>query len=121
MTLPGDFWGKKYDGNSKGVSTVIINSSKGQSVIKNVSKNIYIKNENFDEIISSQSYGNSYKYDDKERQEIIQLLKNNNMDDAYHYFTNTFSFKNKMIRKCKNFIRLLPISIQFFLRKINSL
>lgn len=113
----GDFWGKKFDCNYEGVSAIVVNSKKGKEILYDIKNNLILKKVNFSEIIKAQSYGNIYKYDKEDRKKILNYLAEYKIKSAYNYFCITLPVRKKILKLIKNCIKLMPIRIQFFIRK----
>ena len=87
LTL-GDFWGiEKFDSNldpKKGLSEVLVNTSKGQSLIQEAIKNglIWHKSFPFDEVASGNGCLHSPTQLKPERAELFHHLANNSFDEV---------------------------------------
>lgn len=114
----GDFWGTNYDKDTKGVSAVVVGSNKGKKLIYDISSRFTIKEEKFDDIIKWQSYGTSYKYNEKIRKAILnQLRSDKTIKDIVKNQRKTYSSKKKMANFIKSIIKKMPNRVSINIRK----
>lgn len=106
----GDFWGKCYVKNRKGVSLVSVITKQGEEAFDSIKNEIEHKEHKMEDFISFQSYGISYQYDKKIRKEMFALLDNNDLSlkDVVAYFYAKQSVSQKLKRKLKQLLLLLP-------------
>ena len=114
----GDFWGKVYLKNTRGVSLVTINplSDKGKKLFEKVKEKITFKLHDSNECISYQSWGKSYEIKTVLRQNLLTLLEdpNKTIDEALKFYWNSQAWKSKLKRISKNIILLMPQSFVSF-------
>ncbi len=70
----GDFWGKRFDENVKGVSAVITVTDKGKEFFEGVKDKFAVESADFNEIVSEQSYKKIHRYNEVARKETLSLL-----------------------------------------------
>lgn len=70
----GDFWGKRFNMDTKGVSAVVVASKKGKSIFDSVKPAFDIEKADFNEIIGEQSYKKIHKVNFKRREETLSQL-----------------------------------------------
>ena len=108
----GDFWGKRHDMNTKGVSAVVIASEKGKKLFDSVKDSFDIEKADFNEIISEQSYKKIHKINFKRREEILLRLSG---DEALTKIVKDrrkkLSFLENLKRKSKSILKHLPESV----------
>lgn len=71
----GDFWGNRFNMNTKGVSAVVIASEKGKELFESVKPSFEIETADFNEIISEQSYKKIHRVNFKRREETLSELQ----------------------------------------------
>lgn len=71
----GDFWGNRFNMNTKGVSAVVIASEKGKELFNTVKPAFDIEKADFNEIITEQSYKKIHKVNFKRREETLSELQ----------------------------------------------
>lgn len=115
----GDFWGKKYSLDVKGVSAVLILTNKGIEILQKISKNITFLDKNIciEDCLRYQSISN---YDDSINREIIlkELKKGTKLSKIIKKYRKNFSIKQKIICKLKLIISYLPSNIKIRLASI---
>lgn len=108
----GDFWGKEYINNKKGVSIVSIISENGQRAFDSIKDKIIYTSHAFNDFIPFQSYGKTYKYNPYLRERMFILLQNPSvaLKEIYSLFVSEQSTLFKAKRILKNIILRLPNS-----------
>ena len=71
----GDFWGNRFNMNTKGVSAVVIASEKGKELFNTAKPAFYIESADFNEIITEQSYKKIHRVNFKRREETLSELQ----------------------------------------------
>lgn len=116
----GDFWGKAYLKNSRGVSLVTINptSEKGKALFDAIKDKISYRKHPSSDCISYQSWGLSYKMEESLRGSLLMSLADSEqtIDDTIKLFWKNRSLKSKLKQKSKNFILLMPRSFVAFFK-----
>lgn len=114
----GDYWGAEYDLDTEGVSAVVLVTQRGREVFENIKDKIKMKKSNLKAIIKYQSYGKNYKFNEKERKNILKILdKNNNFEIFLKEYNKRLSRKEKLKYILKNIFYLLPQKLRYSLKK----
>lgn len=61
----GDYWGEKYDTNTKGVSAVVVKTPKGMEIFEAVKNRLNVEEVTLNHILAAQSYGKTHFIIDK--------------------------------------------------------
>lgn len=113
----GDFWGPRYDLNTKGVSAVVISSEKGKDLFSAVCSKLHTEQADFEEIINAQSYKKTHNCDHDRRNRVLSMLMGN---DALRVIVKRrrkmLPFKVNAKRKAKSLLKHLPNSIYLRLK-----
>lgn len=105
----GDYWGEKYDLDTKGVSAVIVCTDKGKKVFEEIKNKLSLENENINDIIKAQSYGKIYSYDGNTRNRVIDLLvSDKDMKEIFKVYKRMYSIRRKLLFIIKKLINILP-------------
>ncbi len=108
----GDFWGKRHDMNTKGVSAVVIVSEKGKKLFDSVKDSFDIEEADFNEIISEQSYKKIHKVNFKRREEVLsQLSGDKKLTEIVRERRKKLSFFENLKRIIKSTLKHLPEGI----------
>lgn len=115
----GDFWGKKYLHNQRGVSGVCICSERGMSLFDKIKDNISFDRCEHDEFLPYQSWGKTYQPNPKIREAVLKSLKNGNetIADAIKVFRTHQNIKGKLKRHVKHMLHYLPLGTTNFLKR----
>lgn len=114
----GDFWGKKYDTNTTGVSAVIIKSPKGAAFFDAVKNKLDIEKTTFEQIVKAQSYGKTHKYNEERRRFLMMhLLDGTDLKIVKNQYLKMFPIKVRVKKLLKYIIKCCPNSIYFPLKK----
>ncbi|WP_426710492.1 Coenzyme F420 hydrogenase/dehydrogenase, beta subunit C-terminal domain [Cetobacterium sp. SF1] len=121
----GDYWGIKYNEDIEGVSAIIAVTTQGNYMLNKISKTINLKEECIEEILKGQSYGKIHVINEKRRNRILELLKdNNNIEKNYKEYVLLFSLKDRIKFKIKSLLKMLPQnyinSIRKYIHKIKK-
>ena len=115
----GDYWGVKYELNTKGVSAVMIGSMLGKRFIDSVMERMIVEKADFHEIISAQSYGKSYVCNEKRRSFLMQGFDSHiDIYELNGLYRKMLPVKVRIKKAMKTLIKLMPQSCFFALRKI---
>lgn len=116
----GDFWGKKYLKNSRGVSLVTINpdSQKGLELFEKVQDKIMVKEHSAEDCISYQSWGKEYPMEKNLRAKLFNSLSDSSktLEDTVKIYWNNRSLSSKIKQGVKNFIFMMPRPIVAFFK-----
>ncbi len=118
----GDFWGKKYIKNSKGVSLVTINpsSQKGKELFKNIQTKIVCFKHPSSDCIPYQSWGRHYSVEVELREKLFMSLKNSSqtIEDTVRLYWQNRSFIINAKHKLKNMVLMMPRFVVSFFKSI---
>ena len=116
----GDFWGRRYDTNTDGISAVVICSSKAEEVFNGIRTQLKCKNNtSFEEIAKAQSYGKNYSMNLGMRKKTFLIIKNSeDIDTAFRNYLKEYSGKQKVKRMLKKAIYCLPASVRMKIKKL---
>lgn len=115
----GDFWGRRYGLNTKGVSAVIISSQKGKDLFDSIAQKFHIEKADFNEIVSAQSYKKIHKVDENRRNLVLSMLSgSDSIDNIVRERRKMLSLKTNIKRKIKSILKHLPDFIYLRLKKI---
>ena len=116
----GDFWGKKYLNNHRGVSAVSVSTSRGKGAIEKIKCEISSSVCNYNEFLPWQSWGKSYSVNYAIRKAVLDSLSNpqEDINDAIKTLRRNESFSNAIIRIGKSIISFFPPRIINFLKGI---
>jgi coenzyme F420-reducing hydrogenase beta subunit len=100
-----DFWGRKYASNENGVSMVIANTEKGQTVLEAIKTSLIVEKCNFDDL--QQSQHKRFISANKKREIILKELQgNNNLISIWNkYFRIEKIYRKSIIGRCLSFIK----------------
>lgn len=116
----GDFWGKKYLNNHRGVSAVSISTERAQEIFSKVQPLIISQKCSYSDFLPYQSWGRKYTFNTIIRQKILKSLYNSheNIEDAIRILRKYQNFKQKIKRIVKSILYYCPISFTSFIKKI---
>ncbi len=116
----GDFWGKAYLKNTRGVSLVTVNhaSEKGKELFEKVKDKITYKQHPATDCISYQSWGLKYDIEPELRKKLFASLVDSRqtIEDTVRIFWQSRSLKARLKQKAKNFILLMPRPVLAFFK-----
>ncbi len=108
----GDFWGNRFNMDTKGVSAVVIASEKGKNIFETVKPAFEIQDADFNEIISEQSYKKIHKVNFKRREQTLsQLSGDEKLIKIIKDRRKKLSFLENLKRKIKSTLKHLPESV----------
>lgn len=115
----GDFWGKRYLNNKKGVSAVAIVSERGEQVFKAIMDSFKTEKSSMKEVLVKQSYGIVYSPDSTIRKMLLDALKDK--DKSLKGIEELYYSKQGFIPNLKRLIKLidwyLPFNFTNFLKR----
>lgn len=116
----GDFWGKKYDLNNRGVSVVTIATDKGIELFDKIKNKIWCTEHQSEDFIPYQSWGKAYKANLELRRNLLNILADNDktIKDATIFYWKSLSIQQKIKRTLKAIVLQLPIPAISFAKKI---
>lgn len=115
----GDYWGTKYELNTKGVSAIIVKSTLGNDFIEVIKDKMTVEPADFQNIISAQSYGKTVKYSETRRSFLLKELEGEPpMDKLNKKYRKLFPAKRRIKVTLKAMVRMLPPVLFFPIRKM---
>ena len=115
----GDYWGEKYDTNTKGVSAVVLKSVRGVDIFNAVKGKLSIADTTLEHILIGQSYGKPHTYNKIRRHFLLQeMSENSKLQRVYKEYMGMFPLKNRIKKQLKAIIKLCPKSIYFPIKKL---
>lgn len=116
----GDFWGKKFLDNHKGVSAVSISSDIGKSIFEKIQDKIVFKECDYSDFLPYQSWGIEYKPKMETRMAILESLSdpNSGIDEAIAIYRKDLGLKGTIKRHIKGILSYFPVNVTNNLKKI---
>ena len=116
----GDFWGKKFLMNQRGVSGVSTSSPLGEQFFLKIKDSIFYKEETYSDFLPFQTWSKTYEPNNKIRIAVLESLKdpNKNIKDAVQTFHSLQTVKGTIIRYIKNALYYFPFKFTLFLKKV---
>ena len=115
----GDYWGPKYELNTKGVSAVIVRSELGKEIFSSISAKMTIEPAEFANIIAAQSYGKVVKFSEQRRQYLLRALdEGSDVGKVASKYRSMLPMKRRVKLLLKSLVKRLPGGISFRVRKI---
>lgn len=114
----GDFWGKEYVLNHHGVSGVCLVSEKAKEFFKKISDGLVWKEHRFEDFLPWQSWGKEYHPRESVRKMLLEQLADSQVSlrQSVMSFHSSQSLKRKMVRYAKDFVQMLPRSVECWVR-----
>ena len=114
----GDFWGKQYVLNTKGVSAVSLVSKKSKFLFQKISDKIIFNEESYNDFLPWQSWDKTHTPNQELRHKLFDELRDENISLQHSISTlrRYQSLKGKIVRIAKLFISYLPIRFEKFVR-----
>lgn len=108
----GDFWGKQYVLNNRGVSAVSLVTDKAKVLFEKIADKIDFREEQYDDFLPWQSWGKQHKPNRKLRKTLLKQLSNNNLSlrESISTIHGQQGLKQRLIRHAKNLVHLMPLS-----------
>ena len=116
----GDFWGKKFLNNTRGVSGVSIVTDRGRKIFDKVMKNdVTATLCDYKDFLPYQSYGKFHHPRLAARKAILESLKDSKQDvwDAVCALHANQPLKVKLVRYAKNVLALFPLEVTNAIKK----
>ena len=115
----GDYWGPKYEMNTKGVSAVIVKSELGKEIFSTISGKMTIEPAEFDNIIAAQSYGKVVKFSEQRRKYLLSaLVEGADVSKVAAKYRSMLPLKRRVKLLLKSMVKRLPGGLSFRIRKI---
>lgn len=116
----GDFWGKKFLDNTRGVSGISVVTEKGREVFDAVlMQEVTVALAEYKNFLPWQSFGKRYFPKPVTREAILKSLRDPSKDvfDAVHILHSNQSLKAKLVRYSKNVLALFPLAFTNMIKK----
>lgn len=115
----GDFWGKKYRKNTRGISGVSISTHEGEKIFEIIKPQISFVKESLENFLPYQSWNHTYSINEEMRTTLFVMLKDKSKDIYFisHYFNQQKSLKDKIKRIIKELLTLFPIKLAILFRR----
>lgn len=110
----GDFWGKKFLDNTRGVSAISVVTERGRKLFETImGKNVTVTTCDYKDFLPYQSYGKVHHPRLSARMAILDSLKDPSQDifDATRALHKNQLPKEKLVRYAKNVLALFPIKV----------
>lgn len=104
----GDFWGKCYDWDTKGVSGVTLVTERGKQVFKQIQNEVVFKEHTFSDFLPYQSWNIKYQIPQDVRNHLFAMLEDKSLKEIQNYYYAHQSLSQKIKRYLKNVLFLLP-------------
>ena len=110
----GDFWGKQYVFDSRGVSAVSIVTERAKKVFDNIKSQLIFRQEQDRNFLPWQSWGKEHKPIKTIRDLMLAQLRDDSipLHDTFMLYFKHQSLKNKLTSYIKRFIHKLPQSCE---------
>lgn len=114
----GDFWGKQYVMNLKGVSAVSLVTDKAKTLFAAISDKVIYKKERYENFLPWQSWGKKHNPKPELRKILLEQLrdKNTTLDLCINTIHRQQSLRDKLSRHCKNVVYVFPIHFEKYIR-----
>jgi len=117
----GDFWGKSYATNTRGISAVSIVTTRGADLYSKITSRLSTNSEHdYSDFLPYQSYGKIYTCQTKLRDILFSQIKNPDIhiSVSLHTFINSLNLRQKMIRYCKQIVHVMPVKLIALIKHI---
>lgn len=116
----GDFWGKRFLNDRKGVSAVAVTSERGEALFRIIEKQFEITESSMSEVVVKQSYGRSYSPDLGLRKQMLDALRDDNksLADVVNLFYSKQGIAMKAKRLLKQINWYLPFDLTRLLKRL---
>lgn len=115
----GDYWGEKYDTDTKGVSAVVLKSSKGVDFFNAIKGKLNIEKATLDNILIGQSYGKPHTYNENRRAFLLQnISEHSDLQQVYKAYMRMFPLKTRIKKQFKAIVKHCPKSVYFPIKKL---
>lgn len=114
----GDFWGKQYVLNNKGVSAVSLVSDKAKTLFGEISDCMVFKAERYEDFLPWQSWGKFYHPDLQLRAELMTQLRDDSISlrDSVNTVFRYQTLRGKFLGYAKRIVHALPPSVEKCIR-----
>lgn len=115
----GDFWGKRFLGDKKGVSAVALVTERGKAVFDAIKGEFHTTPGTMKEVKAKQSYGKVYNPNPETRKQMLDALRDDNctLDDAVRIYESKQGMGYKVKKMLKYIDWYLPFDLVRILKK----
>ena len=115
----GDFWGRKYALNKRGVSAVSLITNRGDELFQKIAPQIENELCKYDEFLPFQSYGKEYHLNLDLRKRLLDILSDVNrpLMDAVKLYHNNQSIIQILKRYIKHMLYYMPIAVTKYIKR----
>lgn len=115
----GDYWGEKYDLNTKGVSAFVVGTMKGVEFFKSIESKIHVEDATFENILLGQSYGKLHTYNAERRKYLLaNLNEENNLLEVVRKYRSFLPLSTNVKRIMKYIVKSCPKCVYFPIKKL---
>ncbi|WP_309559810.1 Coenzyme F420 hydrogenase/dehydrogenase, beta subunit C-terminal domain [Bacteroides thetaiotaomicron] len=115
----GDYWGEKYDTNTKGVSAVVVKTPKGMEIFEAVKNRLNVEEVTLNHILAAQSYGKTHFYNRQRRRFLLQNMSgDSDLKEVYTTYMKMFPLKSRIKKQLKAIVKCCPKSVYFPIKKL---
>lgn len=115
----GDYWGEKYDTDTKGVSAVVLKTFKGVDFFNAIKGKLNIEKATLDNILIGQSYGKPHTYNENRRAFLLQnISEHSDLQQVYKAYMRMFPLKTRIKKQLKAIVKRCPKSVYFPIKKL---
>lgn len=116
----GDFWGRKFLDNHRGVSAVSLASERGKLLFERIKNAITYSQCAYEDLHPNQSWGKKYEVNPKTRKLVLSSLSSpqDNIEVTVKVLRKQQGIKTAVIRTLKDFLSLFPQGLTIYLKKL---
>lgn len=113
----GDFWGKRYVANTRGVSAVSLVSQAGQNLFDRILPDLNCTQESYGNFLPYQSWNKTYHFSEKLRSQLLDQIRDKSvpLKKSVQTIYRNQTLRQRLKRYAKQGINLLPDTV---IRKI---
>lgn len=113
----GDFWGKKYVANTRGISAVSLVSQAGRDLFEKLLPNLHCSQESYADFLPYQSWNKTYHFSEKLRSQLFDQIRDKSvpLKKSVQTIYRNQTLRQRLKRYAKQGINLLPDTV---IRKI---
>lgn len=118
----GDFWGKKYALNSRGVSAVSLCSKRGEDLFMKIIPSMNIEKCRYSELLPYQSYGRKYHPEGVLRTKLLDIVSDEDLSlkDAVDFYHKHQNLQQRIKRHIKKTLYYFPASLTRIIKRFVS-
>lgn len=114
----GDFWGKQYVLNSKGVSAVSLVTDRAIALFAKIADKVEYREEKYENFLPWQSWGKDHRPKVELRRTLLEQLQDDNVPlrESINTFYRQQSLKRKIFRWGKYIVHAMPLNLEKYVR-----